>query len=119
MGIAFGASLKIGVGQIIERDHLIEFKQALFTAVQEALQSVLVLQQTVRNPIELLEAQGGEVLPDELPERALALQPAVGGALAARCRQAPDQRPHRGRPLGSIEAELLELPVQSQLTHRR
>ncbi len=119
IGVALRGALEIGVGEIIEGDDLLEVEQGALLRVQEPLQRHLVLEQLIGDPIQRLQLEPQEIVVDQLAQRALVLQPAEGGKLAAGSGHARDQGGDGRRPLRPVEAQGFELPIQPDLAQRR
>ena len=119
IGVCMGRALEVGIGQVVERDHLVEVEEVALAFVQEGFQCRLVRQQAVGDPVQRHQLQRGEIKIDQFPQRAALLQPVVGGQLAARRHHARDQRADGRGALRAVEAQRRQLPIQADLAQRR
>ena len=115
IGICAAAPLEIRIGEIVERDHLIEIKQAALLAKQKSLQGILVLEQLIGDTVQRHQVQVHEIKADQLPQAAALLQPLMGCHLTARYHHARDNRADRRRQLPLIKAQCAQLLIQTDL----
>ena len=104
-------------GQIEQRDRGRETEQVHGALEQPRLDDVAVLHQGVGGPVQLHRPHGLVVHAQQFAQSAVAAQPAVGLALAARMRQATHDQPGRRRAQRAVDAKLLQQRHQPDLLH--
>ena len=117
--IARALSLEIRVREVIQRDRLWQSKQRAQARKQVILNRRTVLHQGIRCPVQTHQRHGFEVHIDQLPQRALPVQPLPGGQLGGGFGHASNHVADHRRTACPIEPERLELRHKPQLRHRR